>query len=358
MGVLLPPWYPDLGDNHRRETMANASRGRRRPLLTPVLVVFGLVVLLTCSCEDNECTVCPPEDSTPTGWYVQDLPTQESLNNVRVLGSRTVIAAGAAGAIVRTTDGGDTWSPVNSGTVEALQGFFFSDAATGWAVGYNGAVIKTADGGVTWTPVAVPLVTNFRDAFFVDENTGWVVGGPTGSETVDPVIMKTINGGASWDTETPTFTPRTMFFVDADSGCVAGGADLLRTTDGGVTWTPYDAAPRSWFGCLFFVGSLRGWATGGQGYIATTEDGGKTWTPQNSGTDRNISEIYFVDANTGWYVARNPGTIGATTDGGATWKFQTYPSDLNPTDVTFFDADTGWICGADGLMLKTVTGGW
>ena len=109
---------------------------------------------------------------------------------------------------------------------------------------------------------------------------------------------------------------------------------------------------------MFFVDALTGWVAGGGGFLAVTRDGGLTWTPLNSGTTRNISEVFFLDADRGWYVARNPGTIATTDDGGETWRFQTLPSDYNPTEIRFQNANRGWICGQDGLILKTETGGW
>jgi len=316
-------------------------------------------VMPLASCSKDDCPLCPPPNNpTPSGWFVQATHTQEGLNNVFAVDDRTVVASGGAGAIIRTANGGATWSIVPSGTAELLRGMCFTGAGTGWLVGDNATVLRTDDWGASWTPWSVPTTTHLRDVFFVDDNTGWIAGGPTGGQTVDAIIMKTVDGGDSWDVQPTSFTIRTMYFVDADSGCVAGGADLRRTTDGGLSWIPYDPQPPSWFGCLFFVDKLNGWASGGLGFIATTKDGGKSWETLTSGTTRNIVELYFTDADNGWYVARNPGTLAATTDGGATWRFQTNPVDVNPSDVCFLDDQLGWICGLDGLILKTVTGGW
>ena len=109
---------------------------------------------------------------------------------------------------------------------------------------------------------------------------------------------------------------------------------------------------------MYFVGTVDGWVSGAQGFIAVTRDGGKTWETLDSGTNRNIPEVYFLDPMNGWFVARNPGTIARTIDGGQTWSFQGNPTDVNLSDVVFVDNNVGWVCGFDGLILKTVTGGW
>lgn len=318
------------------------------------LVLVTMVCL--CSCSDEECAVCPPPDSTPSGWFVQDTPTLESLVNIHAIDTQTVVAIGSGGTIVRTTDGGATWTPVSSGTTEQLRGLCFADADNGWAVG-DSVVLKTTDRGTTWTEQSVPVTASFRDVRFVDVNTGWISGGPIGSETGAMVLLKTTDAGVSWDSQPTEFTYRMMHFVDADSGCAAGGADFRRTTDGGATWLAYDPMPASWFASIFFADKHNGWVAGGGGFVAHSGDGGKTWTTQNTGTTRTIVEVFFVDANQGWYVGRNPGTIATTSDGGLTWTFQTHPNDVNPSCTSFVDSEIGWISGVEGLILKTVTGG-
>ena len=55
------------------------------------------------------------------------------------------------GAILRTTDGGVTWTRQASGTTDFLNSVSFTDANTGTAVGRSGVILRTTDGGVTWT---------------------------------------------------------------------------------------------------------------------------------------------------------------------------------------------------------------
>lgn len=57
-------------------------------------------------------------------------------------------AAGASGIIIKTTDGGGSWSVQTSGTSSTLSGIVFADELTGYAVGENGTILKTVSGGV------------------------------------------------------------------------------------------------------------------------------------------------------------------------------------------------------------------
>ena len=51
--------------------------------------------------------------------------------------------------IVKTTDGGETWSVINSGTTSGLRGVYFADADNGLIFGDAGVVLKTTTGGIT-----------------------------------------------------------------------------------------------------------------------------------------------------------------------------------------------------------------
>ena len=53
----------------------------------------------------------------------------------------------ASGTILRTTNGGTTWTSQSSGTTNYLYGVSFTDANTGTAVGWNGTIIRTTNGG-------------------------------------------------------------------------------------------------------------------------------------------------------------------------------------------------------------------
>jgi len=51
------------------------------------------------------------------------------------------------GTILRTDDGGASWTPQSSRTTQGLSGVFTVDANTGIAVGIAGTILRTDDGG-------------------------------------------------------------------------------------------------------------------------------------------------------------------------------------------------------------------
>jgi photosystem II stability/assembly factor-like uncharacterized protein len=84
-----------------------------------------------------------------SGWFQQNprAPTGNDLYVVATPDSNTVVALGAAGTIVRSTDSGATWTLESSGTLSFLGGVSFVDANTGTAVGEGGIILLTNTGG-------------------------------------------------------------------------------------------------------------------------------------------------------------------------------------------------------------------
>jgi hypothetical protein len=101
-------------------------------------------------------------------------------------------------------------------------------------VGEGGIIVRTNNGGATWTSQTNPLsgtLDYFTSVSFTDANTGTVVG--TGG-----TIVRTTDGGASWTSQSinPTDTLLGVSFTDANTGTAVGNnGTILRTNTGGVT---------------------------------------------------------------------------------------------------------------------------
>ena len=157
--------------------------------------------------------------------------------NARVLwftDARNGWIAGQHGTLLRTRDGGETWSAVPfppSASGEARPYFFggtWTDGTHGWLVGEHGAVLRTADGGDTWSLVDAGT----RDAFFTAiafaGADGWITGFlPDG--VARSVVTRTRDGGATWALERTLDGEelRALQVLDADTAWAVG--DKVRT---------------------------------------------------------------------------------------------------------------------------------
>ena len=98
-------------------------------------------------------------DAGAQGWeWVNPKPQGSNLHSVQFVNQTTGYAVGDFGVILKTTDGGTSWSIQSSGISSNLYGLFFTEENTGTAIGGSGTILRTADGGSTWT-VAHPTVS-------------------------------------------------------------------------------------------------------------------------------------------------------------------------------------------------------
>ena len=233
-----------------------------------------------------------------------------------------------------------------------LRGVSAVSDAVAWASGARGTVVRTEDGGTTWTKLSVPDADalDFRDVDAVSDTTAYILSIGAGKASR---IFKTTDAGATW---TPQFVNDdakaffdAMAFWDAQHGLafsdsVDGRFVIVTTSDGGLTWTRVaaDALPPALPNEGAFAGSGTNIAVGrdGRAWIGTgaaatsrmlvTTDRGAHWrsvdTPVASSASSGIFSVAFRDPLHGVTVGgdyrREQEAIdnaAVTADGGLTW---------------------------------------
>ena len=97
-----------------------------------------------------------------------------------IVGGRfTPLAGQTTGVLLRTRDGGQTWTTDDGLLLPALRQIGFFSAADGWAVGepsalFPAGVFTTDNGGRSWTPL--PGDGGWLAGDFVDPLTGALAG--------------------------------------------------------------------------------------------------------------------------------------------------------------------------------------
>jgi len=314
-----------------------------------------------------------------SSWTSQSSGTSNDLKFVFFLDANTGWIVGNGGTVLKTTNGGSQWSALSSGTTKDLRSVTFTDANTGWAVGgdyyWSGStainsslILKTTNGGTSWTAQSTGSSFSLYSVSFSDANNGSAVGGyvnwPNDYPMTYGAIQRTTNGGASWSTQAIGVINylRSVVFTDANTGWAVGNAGtILKTTNGGTTWSQQlSTVTRDLLFSVSFVDANNGWICGTNkenGGLLRTTNGGATWSalatiPNNPG----MNAIDFVDVNTGWTVSW-PGLIYKTTNGGQSWSSQTSGTNSVLRGVNFVDANTGWAVGNVGAIMKTSNGG-
>lgn len=89
---------------------------------------------------------------------------------------------------------------------------------THWTDGVRNILIKTTDGGGSWTKISLDIVP--RNLFFIDEITGWVIGKKDSSET----LYFTMDAGENWITQISDITSslKKLHFIDKSVGYAVG----------------------------------------------------------------------------------------------------------------------------------------
>ncbi|MBI5216800.1 MAG: T9SS type A sorting domain-containing protein [Ignavibacteriae bacterium] len=276
--------------------------------------------------------------------------------DIHMVDSLTAFAAGYYGTLLKTTDGGVSWT-VLSGSPKPVNiyGVHFTDANNGLAAGMN-AVLRTTDGGNTWNPHSIPVSTDyiFRDIYFPDNRTGYLVGETSVPGPDTCIYLKTTDGGDHWFqlNKPPTAADQAVHFVDSLNGTVVGDTGnfpnfawtVIHTTDGGVTWswqdTPLSDSVNGWPWGLYFSdvdhGTIVGTSNSGSTpAILHTIDGGVNWVRQSCPVVKGIlRDVYFSDNINGMIVGSEYNVnnkavplLLKTTDGGTNWIKQSHPYD-------------------------------
>jgi photosystem II stability/assembly factor-like uncharacterized protein len=274
------------------------------------------------------------------GDYVDvlDLPAKVSalaasspLTGVARAGER-LVAVGQRGHIVYSDDAGQHWQQAAVPVSADLSAVNFASPTQGWAVGNDGVVLHSNDAGATWRKqldgrqIGALLVEHYGalaraepdnpqwpllvaegqrlveqgadkpllDVWFANEQLGYVVG-------VFNLILRTTDGGQHWTpfqdrTDNPQGFHLNAIASTGDGLYIAGEQGLLLKWEDArqrfvARPTPYQG---SFFGVLGKPGEVL--AYGLRGNIWRSTDGGNNWTPQASGLHVSIT-AGFVDAD-------------------------------------------------------------
>lgn len=155
-------------------------------------------------------------------------------NNISFIGSADTLIAGIHNSYIqRSTNNGVSYTNVytlQSGQANPFVCIQFINATTGFAITPHGYIIKTTNGGNSWSSFLMNM--NVEDAFFVNSLTGYACG-PSGG------LKKTTNGGTSWlwQNSPTTGTLYGIACIDSASAISVGVDGLIVKTDNGGTYT-------------------------------------------------------------------------------------------------------------------------
>lgn len=287
---------------------------------------------------------------------IQQFVPNQSLHAIKFLDDQTgwtvsSLYNGSTYNIHKTTDGGENWTDQSSGyTATRFKDIWIHNSEKVTMVGNFGLIIQTEDGGENWTTIDSSLDHHLSGIFFVDDMLGFICGDAG-------TIIRTKDGGTNWE-ELNTGVIGVLndvYFIDENNGFACGWNVMIKTEDGGESWTAPEFFPipttNYQMQKIDFTSPSTGYVCGDIGQILKTEDGGNTWDFFVSGTEESLQSIEFISDKIG-FVCGFAGTILSTTDAGETWKSMISPTDQILFDIEFPSFGTGYICSWGGKILK------
>ncbi|MFK5857520.1 MAG: T9SS type A sorting domain-containing protein, partial [Bacteroidota bacterium] len=283
-------------------------------------------------------------------------------------------AVGDFGVVIKTLDGGESWTLQNSTTENNIVDVFFINHDLGWASSinytnppYGTLLLKTINGGVDWVSETYLDENIFINCiFFLDTLVGWMGGSPH-------AIVGTTDGGINWqqaavDTSTLAFFPvLSIKFYDDQYGYASGGLfDIAgvtwRTNNGGELWYAIDVmdAPADEVHVLHLFDSINVMGAGGDpdfGYgvgLIRTHNGGVNWDYEELIIQGNAVDIDFVNEAEVWAPLGPLRTFIYSIDTGTIWTQIPTPESSAIYDVMFPDSLHGYAVGNDGVMLRFI----
>jgi photosystem II stability/assembly factor-like uncharacterized protein len=397
-----------------RDGLMNVAVNFSKPIVVFFLFICIAVMADSLSAQINQSIYQHqykwPGRSVLTDDWQRQHPVESgwSLRSVSVVDSIHAWASGwhdsAAGLVVRTTDGGETWSEVSRTFPLFINDIHFVTDSLGWIVGgnnnqFSGFALRTTDRGLTWTSQLTDISNRFFSVFFLDPARGWVCG-DSGK------ILATTNAGDDWQTQYRG--RRTMglgdIFVFPNGIGWCGGSGVFKTTNFGLQW---DSISNIVLNQFSFLNDSSGWAVTTLGTFAgfnwKTTNGGRNWaeglrlgdvyptdvamlsdtlvisTMWDSRVDppldyypismRNLTTMLppietragilwgIGFARTGHGFAVGSDEIVSSSDSGRTWINRMGPQYTSLLSLDMVDDSVGWVVGEKELIMKTTDGG-
>ncbi len=292
--------------------------------------------------------------------------------------------------LFRTSDGGVTWDSCWSDTT-FLYGMSFTDALHGWLIEYPNVILRTTDGGSSWSRNPLNYEASYID--FVDSLQGYLSSSSNG-------LYRTTDGGQNWNRISPnhsispiihyhnrvwatersssysayvlnmsddgwqtvtsqSFSATTFFnsFAVSDPSVLwfAGPNGTILSLNENRGWSYHFDLTNAILNSITFPDSLNGWVVGSNGTIFHSSDAGNSWIQQYRDSTTAFQQIIMVDSLYGWCYGTNRHLLH-TTDGGSNWTEQTWGSNFEIVSLSFANRQSGWL--SDGSnFFQTIDGG-
>lgn len=198
-----------------------------------------------------------------------------------------------------------------------------------------------------WVMQHSGTTTALNDIYFINPDTGFIAG--------DGIILRTTNGGEIWENKTPSGVNRPFTKIQMINSnvvyCVGMFNTILKSTNCGESWQVLKLGTYgtgfSLF-TLYFLNENTGWI-GGQAdppqFYRTTNGGVTLDSIYCPVLEQRVKGLFFKDSLNG-VATGDGGMVRRTTDSGRTWFYVNIPIGTYMygfSNVSFVDNNTGFV---------------
>ncbi|MBO9702125.1 MAG: hypothetical protein J7604_18090 [Sporocytophaga sp.] len=259
------------------------------------------------------------------------------LNTISVAEAGKIYAAGEAGILLKSTDGGETWTYVYANADnKAFTKLHFYRESTGCGI-LDNKVVYTEDGGVTWKPSNLPdgVIKDFQ----IKDKDGYCL-------SADKKIYRTKDGGKTWILSAPALNLSsvitenvTTFFYDSQELLVGTENGKLYVNKNPLssqnTWTPLNLPKNKAVKSIIMpavsdaavVMIEDGFGTGSVYYSSNVFATTVVWSDEKKA---KIQELKSLDYK--FYALANTGALYSSDNGDSWTDVKTISSDLKSID--------------------------
>ena len=280
-----------------------------------IILVFLVATTALLSCKKDQLKYSNVTQMTTNTNY--------RINNVAVINDTICIAGGGAtfysSLMLRSADGGFSWTSDSSTMApKEMYGMGISPDGHIYLSGIDGCVLHSADKGKTWQFHRIGNWLVYRGGCFTASDTGIFVSTVLQRQCT---ITRVDTAFRIIDEKTFEFGLNGILMKDGLTGFVYGYGVIMKTTNGGNSWQ-YLKIDGDNFTAMCRRGSNL-WVCGSAGSIFHSPDDGATWTRYRNGNDLTqkrimLRAIHFTDEQRGW-VAGEHGIVMYTNNGGRNW---------------------------------------
>lgn len=266
--------------------------------------------------------------STDSGQSWQQIPiiideNRVLISEITALDNQHLFATAWTSGMVKSDDGGKTWTFINNGlTIEsgyaAIMDYKVINDKLLLAVTSRKGLLKTVDGGLHWTPInsGLPIHKDLPSlryvALYARDAMNYMI-------SSDGALYQTSDGGQQWMKISSNFPHEGILSISSITPeqllITTNGMGIYNSNDNGQTWAHVTGITAAYVTALHLIDDQNIFAGLQGGGLVKTTDGGKSWASLNNGlTNLNVNAIATTEGQT-IYAGTDNGLFKSTDAG-------------------------------------------